>query len=62
MPLTLTVFVQTEPKLKSHKNVCTNCDYSVAICGCLKCSFSSSGSFAFCKTLINVYLLKKVNS
>ena len=23
---------------------------SVAICGCLKCSFSSSGSFGFCQT------------
>ena len=22
--------------------------YSIAICGCLKCSFSSSGSFGFC--------------
>ena len=23
---------------------------SIAICGCLKCSFSSSGSFGFCQT------------
>ena len=24
--------------------------YSIALCGCLKCSFSSSGSFGFCQT------------
>ena len=33
---------------------------SFVICGCLECSFSSSGSFGFCQTLIHVYLHKKI--
>ena len=31
---------------------------STEISGCLKCSFSSSGSFGFCQTF-DVYLLKR---
>ena len=31
----------------TYKNGST---YSIAICSCLKCSFSSSGSFGFCQT------------
>ena len=38
--------------------------FSIAICGCLKCLLSSSGSFGFCQTFDNECfndLLKKVD-
>ena len=31
-------------------------DFSIAICGCLKCFFSSSGSFGFCQTFMFICL------